>query len=301
MVSLANLLPPIQIGFDEPDLRKMAIGRRQLSTQWTDVLHEPQEKGQDWRLILPFPNSFQNAFQTMSSVTAIPHVSKKNGNLCLFLKGIAADEKPPQEIYDWITTVGEYVAMKDKLALSFALDFDRKGGDPKKPQSEVGALRVIAKPYGRATATKETTAAADLLVDRCIAFLKAMTCYESASCVAAVPPSNPRNPYNLPRYLAKRISAKWERADLSEHVRTIEARGSIKSTAVANKLDALLGTIGVDADVFHKKNVLLIDDLYQSGITMNYCALMLLRAGARKIFGLACEKTCRNDDNIGRR
>jgi len=27
----------------------------------------------------------------------------------------------------------------------------------------------------------------------------------------------------------------------------------------------------------------------------------LLQAGARKIFGLACEKTCRNDDNVGGR
>ncbi|MGB7136054.1 MAG: hypothetical protein WBD46_12240 [Acidobacteriaceae bacterium] len=238
MVSLANLLPPIQIKFDEPDLRKMAIGRRQLSTEWTDVLRAPQGKSQDWCLILPFPNTFQNAFETMSSVTVLAHVSKKNGNLCLFLKGIAADEKPPQEIYDWITTIGKYVAMKDKLALSFALDFERKGGDPKEPQSKVGALRAIAKPYGRATATKETTAAADSLVERCIAFLKEMSCYESADCVAAVPPSNPRKPYNLPHYLAEKIAAKWGRADLSEHVRTIKARGSIKSTAVANKLDA---------------------------------------------------------------
>jgi hypothetical protein len=30
-----------------------------------------------------------------------------------------------------------------------------------------------------------------------------------------------------------------------------------------------------------------------------YCGLLLLEAGAKKIFGLACEKTCRNDDNVG--
>ena len=29
--------------------------------------------------------------------------------------------------------------------------------------------------------------------------------------------------------------------------------------------------------------------------------LLLLRSGARKIFGLACEKTCRNDDDVGGR
>ena len=70
---------------------------------------------------------------------------------------------------------------------------------------------------------------------------------------------------------------------------------------LGEKLDTLLGSIEVDADVFAKKHVLLIDDLYQSGISMNYCALLLLKAGASKIFGLACEKTCRNDDNVGGR
>ena len=45
----------------------------------------------------------------------------------------------------------------------------------------------------------------------------------------------------------------------------------------------------------------LVDDLYQSGVSMNYVAILLLEAGARKVFGLACEKTCSNDDNVSRR
>jgi predicted amidophosphoribosyltransferase len=51
-------------------------------------------------------------------------------------------------------------------------------------------------------------------------------------------------------------------------------------------------------EVFTDRKVLLLDDLYQSGVSMNYCGLLLLQAGAKKIFGLACEKTCRNDDNV---
>lgn len=57
----------------------------------------------------------------------------------------------------------------------------------------------------------------------------------------------------------------------------------------------------MDKDVFTGKRVLLVDDLYQSGVSMNYCGLLLLNAGASKIFGLACEKACRNDDNVGGR
>ena len=278
MVNFANFFPPIQDEFDEDDIRNMAVGRRQLTTEWPEVVHEPKGQGRDWTLILPFSNTYRNAFETMSEVQALPYVAA-NGKLCLFLKGVDPTENPPQEIYDWIASVGKYVAMRDMLPLSFALDYERKGGDPNKPQTTVGALRAKAKPYGSQSATKETTKAADELADRCAAFLTEMTCYDSAECVAAVPPSDPKKSYNLPRYIATGIATKWGRTNLSEHVRTIKARGSIKSTAVADKLDALLGKIEVTADVFHKKNVLLIDDLYQSGITMNYCALMLLRRG----------------------
>ena len=54
----------------------------------------------------------------------------------------------------------------------------------------------------------------------------------------------------------------------------------------------------MDAEAVRGRTVLLVDDLYQSGTSMNYVALMLLDAGAHTVLGLACEKTCRNDDNI---
>lgn len=290
--------PPIQDDFDEDDVRNLDVGRRQLGTEWPNVLYKPQSEDRDWTLILPFPNTYRNAFEAMCSTQAWPHVAG-NGKLCLYLKGIDWEAEPPQEVYEWITKIGQYVAMKDMLALSFALDYEREAGNPNRSQTPVGALRAQAKPYGSRVATAQTTAAAGELVARCLAFLNEMTCYKSASCVVAMPPSDPTKEYNLPRYLAAKITAKLGLEDLSQHVRTIKSRNSIKGVPLAQKLDTLLGTVEVDPEVFANKHVILIDDLYQSGISMNYCALLLLRAGARKIFGLACEKTCRNDDNVG--
>ncbi len=292
--------PPIQDDFDEDDVRNLDVGRRQLATEWPTVVYKPQSEDRDWTLILPFPNTYRNAFETMCETQAWPHVAG-NGKLCLYLKGIEWEAGPPQEVYDWITKVGKYVAMKDMLALSFALDYEREAGNPNRPQTAVGSLRAQAKPYGSQVATAQTKAAAEQLVERCVAALKEMTCYKSANCVVAMPPSDPTKTYNLPRYLAAQIVAKLGMEDLSKHVRTIKARNSIKAVPLSEKLDTLLGTIEVDAEVFSKKHVLLIDDLYQSGISMNYCALLLIKAGAQKIFGLACEKTCRNDDNVSGR
>jgi len=293
--------PPVQQKFDENDIRVMTLTRRQLCTEWKDTIHKPRKAEDKWTAVLPFSNTYKNAFQTMCpSIDAYPHEGS-GGRLCIFLNSTAGDEKAPEEIVQWVETIGKPVAMKDFLALSFAMDYDREGGSPLKPQTPIGILRAHAKPYGGSAATNETKKAADDLADVCLAFLKEMTCYDSADCVVAMPPSDPSKQYNLPQYLAERISELWGRENLTQHVRTTKPRSSIKALPMAQKLDTLLGTIEVDENVFTGKKVLLVDDLYQSGISMNYCGLLLLNAGAQKIFGLTCEKTCRNDDNVSGR
>jgi hypothetical protein len=297
---LQFVLPPIQDSFDEDNLRSMDVGRRQLRTEWHKIFYPPDSPEKDWLLMLPFPNTYQNAYLSTFQAGAYPHHAS-TGKLCLYLRGTGAEAEPPAEAQQWVEIVAKYVAMKDFLALSFALDYEREGGNPKQPQTEIGALRSQAKPYGSQQATNQTKAAADQLVVRCMGFLNEMACYASADCVVATPPSDPAKAYNLPRYIAGGVAEQWGRENLTAHVRTNKARESIKGIPLAQKLDTLLGTIEVDGGVFDGKRVLLVDDLYQSGISMNYCALMLLRAGAKKVFGLACEKTCRNDDNVAGR
>jgi hypothetical protein len=261
----------------------MNVGRRQLRTEWTKVIYEPKGTGQDWSLILPFPNTYRNAFEAMCETAVFPHVAA-SGRLCLFLKGIDSESGPPQEVHDWIAKVGRYVAMKDMLALSFALDYEREAGNPDLPQTSIGTLRARAKPYGLGQPTADTLIASGQLVDKCCDFLNEMNCYETADCVVAAPPSDPAKTYNLPRQVVAGIAEKWGREDLTARVRTTEARPSIKGIPLAQKLETLLGTIEVDNSVFSDKRVLLVDDLYQSGMSMNYCALLLLRAGAKKVW-----------------
>lgn len=275
----------------------MDVGRRQLRTEWSTILYPPDKPEDSWRMILPFPNTYENAFLSMCECDAYPHHAK-GGRLCLFLRGTEGDTEPPSQAKEWAELVGKPVAMKDFLAISFALDYERHGGNPDQKQTPVGSLRSQAKPYGGAAANAATRIAADKLIGLCVDFIKSMSCYSSADCVVAMPPSDPAKAFNLPRYLAKGIADQIELPDFSEHVNTTKARNSIKGVPLAQKLDTLLGTIEVDDRVFADSKVLLVDDLYQSGISMNYCGLLLMRGGARKILGLACEKTCRNDDNV---
>lgn len=289
--------PPVQAEFTEDDIRAMDVGRRQLKTEWQKTLYAPEQPDKNWRIILPFANTYENAFGSMCQVNYHPYHAKED-RLIIFLNGTEGDEEAPAEVVEWVEKVGHPVAMKDFLSISFALDYDRHGGNPMKPQTEIGTLRARGKPYGGSAATSQTKEAADKLVERCLDFLNAMSCYSSADCIVAMPSSDPSKAFNLPQYMAEGIGKHWGRENLSKHV-TGKPRNSIKGVPLAQKLDTLLGTIEVDAGVFTGRKVLLLDDLYQSGISMNYCGLLLLQAGARKLFGLACEKTCRNDDNVG--
>ena len=66
------------------------------------------------------------------------------------------------------------------------------------------------------------------------------------------------------------------------------------------KWDALAGVEFLTQDntaTLQGKSIILVDDKYQSGITLQFVASRLLEKGASKVFGLCAVKTWRDDDN----
>ncbi len=269
--------------------------RMKLAKEWPKALHEPKSEGDDWNLLLPFCETLRNAFTSCHVSHIGLHLTKTGDRCYTFLRG--ADDKALEVVREWLSTVGQFVALRDCMALSFALDYDRKDGNPNNAQTAIGKLRTRAKPYDKEP-TRDTLAAADDLVKACFEFLEAMPCYETVDAVLAMPPSSPDKPFDLPTHLAAGIAKARGLADCCKAVTTLKARPALKDTAIATKLGALEGTVGVKPSSIRGKTVLLIDDLYQSGTSVNYVAMLLLEAGASKVFGLTCEKTCRNDDNV---
>ena len=257
---------------------------------------EISQNSQDWNLSFPFAETFVPAFEMVCKVDHIDFRRSQTGSRhYTFLKNVS--DKKIEDIKNWFSIISQYVALRDCLGLSFALDYDKEDGDPNKPQTQIGSLRSRAKPYN-AEATLETFSAADELAQACLDFLQKVQCYNSVDTIVAMPPSKPNKKFDLPTYLAIKIAKKWGKTNLSNAVWTVRKRLPIKNIALEDKLQALENTIQVDPDLFKGKTVLIVDDLYQSGISINYVALLLLEAGAENVVGLACEKTCRNDDNI---
>ncbi|HZF10737.1 MAG TPA: phosphoribosyltransferase [Thermoanaerobaculia bacterium] len=270
--------------------------RMQLANEWPKLLHPPppESTSERWSIVLPFCETLGTAFEVMCSVDTIGVREGRAGRCYTFLR--TKEESDFEQVRLWHQTVGQYVALRDCLPLSFALDYDREGGSPKKNQTRIGKLRSRAKPYDGAP-TLDTVEAANELNRECLSFLEAMSCYDEVDAVVGMPPSRPDKRFDLPRHLARGISSGLKVADLSEGVVSVE-RQQLKNVLLADKLSTIRGTIRVVGSSVAGRTVLLVDDLYQSGVTMNYVAGELLSAGARTVLGLACEKTCRNDDNV---
>lgn len=274
--------------------------RMKLSVEWPEPLHEPLAPDKDWSLVLPFCETLKNAFEVICSTWHIGLRKGKEDRCYTFFQGLEGETDDFDHVEQCIKTLGSFVAIRDCLALSFAVDYDKEEGNPARNHTEIGSLRKTAKPYDKKP-TKRAFSAGNRLIEASLDTLKKLTCFDSATCVIAMPPSDPAKAFDLPRYLADGISKNISKPDKTRHVRTIKARPASKGIALKDKLTAIEGTIQVDKESIEDDVVLLVDDLYQSGVTMNYVAMLLLEAGAKKVFGLSCEKTCSNDDNVSRR
>ncbi|HEV7516030.1 MAG TPA: hypothetical protein VGR07_06995 [Thermoanaerobaculia bacterium] len=154
------------------------------------------------------------------------------------------DERVREQILCWHATVGLYVALRDCLLLSFALDYDREDGAPSRAQTRIGTLRYRAKPYD-GTPTRDTFEAAGQLAQECLSFLRSMTCYQGIDAVVAMPPSRPDKPFDLPRHLARGIAIELGKEDHSDRVVTIESRPPLKNATKTRSCSKSLGRFKV--------------------------------------------------------
>jgi hypothetical protein len=273
--------------------------RIQLATEWPASIEGNAWPGSTLRLVLPFRETLERAFRDMCGPRNARFERNGKHSWMLELKGRESGARRLARVQEWLATVGRYIAIRDWLDLSFALDYDREHGRLDAPRTRIGALRFRAKPLDD-KATPEVLAAADELTAAALEFLKSVNCYEAADAVAAAPPARADQPYHLPGQLARGIAAGRGLENLSASIRTVRDRPDTKRRPLDAKLKNITGSVALDADVFKGRSVLLLDDIYQSGTSLNYLGKLLYEAGAAAVFGLVCEKTSRDDDNIQR-
>lgn len=275
------------------------LRRIRLASEWPASIVGEAWPGATLRMAMPFRETLEQAFRLMCGPRSARFHRDGAQDWVLELKGGHSGANRLARAQAWLDTVGQYVVIRDWLELSFALDYDRDHGRLDAARTRIGALRFRAKPLDDKP-TPKVVEAADALAAACLEFLERMTCYHGADAVVAAPPARADQSYHLPGYLAQGIARARGLTVLSDSIRTVRDRPDTKRRPLDAKLKNITGSVALDADAFKGRTLILIDDIYQSGTSLNYLGKLLYEAGAAGVYGLVCEKTSRDDDNIAR-
>ncbi|MDL2224068.1 phosphoribosyltransferase [Bacteroidales bacterium OttesenSCG-928-M06] len=193
-------------------------------------------------------------------------------------------EEEYEKLENFVAKYREIVFLRDNLELSLALSANYASDNVNR--TEIGELEYQAK-------HNDDEDSKDELIEVCNNWLNQLPYLNQADYICAMPSSNNNS---LPQRIVEGISG-FDFENISEHVFWTSKTRSVKDAATIDEKLAILDesglTISGDLDL-GGKTVLLFDDLYMSGISMQYVAMKLKEAGAQRVFGLSIVKSRSN-------
>jgi len=138
---------------------------------------------------------------------------------------------------------------------------------------------------------REVKSALDAIAKTAISFIQSRDW--SIDCIVPVPPSNMSRKYQPVFEIADRISSAIEKPVCIDCVTKVTVTPELKGIHdYAAREKILKDAFSVDKKKTRNKVILLLDDLYRSGATMNVIAKALREEGsARKVYVLTITKT----------
>jgi ATP-dependent DNA helicase RecQ len=137
---------------------------------------------------------------------------------------------------------------------------------------------------------------ADELARQMADFLQGKPQFGQAEAIVAVPPSTAKRAYDPMTVLAQGLGRKLRLPVLSDALtRRRTTRPQKEMTNLAQKRANVAGAFAGREEVVRGKKLLVIDDLYDSGATMEEVARTLRAAGAAQVYVLTLTKTIHTD------
>ncbi|GAA4100017.1 phosphoribosyltransferase [Mucilaginibacter panaciglaebae] len=230
------------------------------------------------KFVVPFKETIKVIFEQETGLTLFSSFGK------YFMSINTEDDFKTIEVF--VEKYKETVFLRDRLDLSMALSENITENDE---LTTIGQLEDSAK-------YKNDENSVTRLSEICASFINNTPFYNNADFICAVPPSDPLT-NNLPRKVIEQLSnVKCENISLS--VNWERKKQQLKELVLEQKWDALTAVnLSIKRDLKDKK-IILVDDLYQSGTTMQYIAMKLKEAGSSHIFGLSFVKARNNGDYV---
>lgn len=189
----------------------------------------------------------------------------------------------------WVDQLEGMVFLNDTLDCSLALGMYKD--NPTASATELGVLKEKSK-------LENCTISKQKILKSLLNRIKKLPLYNNVQYIAAVPRSTGK-PECFSEFLANEIAKALGKQSLVPHIRWGNKTKKLRELPYEQK-EATLEESNLQIDntiAFNKGSVLLIDDLYQSGITMQHVAKKLRAKGAQTILGFAVVKSLSNDDN----
>lgn len=248
-----------------------------FATTHSNALRRIEGKQHIGRIILPFDDTINAMIKAHLGSDVTIFKSRYDDG---FYRQIF-NESEFEEFEKFIDSYHEIVFLRDLLDLSLALsmNFDDDGD-----HTEIGELEKLAKYQGNREAEEK-------LVDISKQWLTMLPYYKNVDYVCAMPCSN-RSEKSLPRRIVDKLEG-FE--NISDNVYWQSKTKSLKDAeTIEEKLPILEeSNLTIDRNL-EGKAVFLFDDLYMSGLSMQYVAMKLKEAGAKWVFGLCLVKSRNN-------
>jgi len=196
-----------------------------------------------------------------------------------------------------LQTFQDAVCIEDDLTETFALEYHTQM-DPMRgyARTALGSLVYQAKPY-RGNWTRPRLQAADEIVAQMARFIQTHPTYERAGVIVAAPPSKPGGA-NLPIYLAEQLATRLEKVNGTPWISKARSTKPMKDClTIQEKINNVKGAFEFAPQhcaQIKGQAVILLDDIYQTGFTLNEVGRALFAAGAAVVLGLVATKTARD-------
>lgn len=199
----------------------------------------------------------------------------------------ASQPPPPDDDIDEFLAQPHTRALYGPWHAGWALDFHSRFDGDTKNRGVIGDLAFRYKYRDERKLARE-------LASRWVALLRAQNGLPKFDAVIPVPPSTPRE-FDPVGNLARALSEELEiPARLGVLVKTRATKPQKEMTALAQKQANVRGAFALKGEV-RGKHILLVDDLYDSGATLQEAARVLQRGGAASIVVLTLTKTIHTD------
>ncbi|MCX6640295.1 MAG: hypothetical protein NTW14_07410 [bacterium] len=211
---------------------------------------------------------------------------------CIQIKGI--DDGLVKDIKSLFFVYNRTYWMETTLDACFALDWhsSRNSATGKPYHTALGQWVNWAKSYELSSGNRGDLQIAELISDQMVRFIQNHPLYGSCDGIVTVLPSNPDKAFDLPAVLAMTIETEcgipyFDQALIKKR---LTAQMKYCHTKV-EKLDNISDSVSVNESFVQDKRLIILDDILDSGLTLQDTAKSLYQAGARNLYGLVATKT----------